>query len=122
MDPLEADLLVMYGYIPTNVQACRDYTDKKITSQELWRIIHANINLRQYIDPLTHVKAIPREKDIVRRGDEGDYTYGRIAWIKRQEDCVNVFWFLDENVEQYTLEDFNNYDSTGGKTMWLLPY
>ncbi len=123
MDPLEADLLIIYGYIPANVQACRDFTDKKITSQELWRIINRNIDLSKYLDPLTHIKSEPRKGDLVRKEDDDDvYLYGTISWINRQMDTVNVYWFKASESEAYKLDDFKNYESKGGRTTWNLDY
>lgn len=122
MDDMEREFLELQGFIPENVQASRDMQAGKITVKEYWRIVNRNIDLSRFMDDApAATRSKPRPKDIVSVQNEwGELEYGRIIWIDRGAEKINVHFFASREVVEYDYDDFYNYSSKGGRTRWIL--
>lgn len=127
MNIVEAAMLKAQGYIPENVQACRDFNAGKITQDEMFRILHKNINLNSS-DHILKTGNWTRPQ----RGHAVAYFYSDdIAAVPRLGKIVDIDWedgeqtdifvdFSDGEQLCFDAHMFDQHTSKGGPTRWLI--
>ena len=123
MNILEAALLRAQGYIPENVQACRDCKAGLITQAQMWQILTAN--LVKSLPPVSvseRLSTRPQKKDAVTLNDTRHGFVICPLWYDGELVEVRVrFYDTGEVIEfDYSLYFEGNYTSKGGRTRWLI--
>ncbi len=122
ISPGERFALKAQGFIPENVQACRDFNEGLITLAEMWRILNKNINIKGASDR-ERLTTRPKKGDWVTVND-GERE-GYIAF------CVHAYGQVDQVGVQFTKGDksfdmldgglfVGTYSSLRGRTHWFV--
>lgn len=97
---------------------------EKIDKSKLWQFVKHEPYVAPPFEPIKSLPKVspPRSGDRVTQFvTEGDNREGVILWISNVDDAVNVKFFKDNSVEEFSCSDFEgNYMSKGGRTQWQI--